>query len=879
VSLTARQQAANETALSLGHKPIYIDAPVAPITPINTVNAAMPGQSGDAARSAASVKPLDFFPRIALPLAARGLKVMPIDGKVAFLPQHHLEATTDANKITVDWKGEYVIRKSDASKTVRLEECNVAVHCIQEDGGAVIVDVDGKDIRETYLAETGKPAPDTYVVQSSPGKYHLYFWQTDATRALPKNITEGDTNHEFSLRVKNYYCVGEGSVHPVHGGTYTAISTSPIIPMPDDFLTWLVGRANKHSKTGDFTKKAADWLDEPFIHGDIDNQLIKFVGHFMGAKNINDPDDMYALLTAKLEKNGCFEQDGVTPFAWNDARVREIAATKVRTWKTGDEKNPPVYSGGVLVEKHPKPAATTAAPSLLAGDDLKKAIDASEVARDKARKDYAELAKQVAEIQPNDDLVYPVDIWKGTPYYDFAVEARGEGEWRNHIPMEFFINGLMTYVGAIAGHRIAPESNPNMPAHFYTLLRTKFGGGGKNEVFNWCKKCFDLTGLLYQTGKRNHNNIGVFHSDFASARALIDQYVENPSILQVYGEFTTPIEKFGIQGSGASFLDFNLNMYDSTNPNWSMVKGMRLPENLPKHINNSIIAATTEKRWEQTAGRVNLETFIQRMNLVVVDEIGTIFELKEPDVTEIRKSLLDRIGLLEEYKLLWHFSPEAKALGMKWHEAIQRELQEQLASGEDDDVEVSERVGRLQVFVHRIVGHMALWLGELPKLPDGRYDAPKYVLGSHRDDEMPMIAKYEGHGPDKVWRVEVTAEMIQKAIQAATYLMAAREKIQISEGVDKYALVENLIQKWARRMRKVRWPDLRRRANLNRYGIRAAKDALENLKTAGLLTVNVDPDDKGNQKRWVITWVGDGRRRDQKWVENRGGYKEGRVYL
>src|SRR5437879_3277557 len=40
-----------------------------------------------------------FFQSIALPLAKRGLKVMPINGKQAFLSNHPQEATTDLNKI------------------------------------------------------------------------------------------------------------------------------------------------------------------------------------------------------------------------------------------------------------------------------------------------------------------------------------------------------------------------------------------------------------------------------------------------------------------------------------------------------------------------------------------------------------------------------------------------------------------------------------------------------------------------------------------------------------------------------------------------------------------------------------------------------------
>ena len=266
---------------------------------------------------------LPFFQSIALPLAGRGLKVMPINGKKAFLENHPTEATTDTRKISETW--------------AQYGSCNVAVHCLQEEGGVLIVDADKGNPLESYTAETGKAAPVTYVVQSSPGKFHIYFWQTDATRALQKNITEGETNGEFSLRLKNFYCVGEGSIHPTTGGRYTALSNASIIPMPDDFLVWLVSRANKYSKTGDFTKKADGWINEPIIHGNINNQLTAIAGYYIQNKNIDDAAILYTIL-AKHAEAQAVHKDGVTPFACNQDEIRQIAVGAVSRWKTGEEK-------------------------------------------------------------------------------------------------------------------------------------------------------------------------------------------------------------------------------------------------------------------------------------------------------------------------------------------------------------------------------------------------------------------------------------------------------------------------------------------------------------------------------------------------------------
>jgi hypothetical protein len=484
------------------------------------------------------------------------------------------------------------------------------------------------------------------------------------------------------------------------------------------------------------------------------------------------------------------------------------------------------------------------------------------VAQLSAQTEYDDAQDDADEQEIVELLDYPTHAWDGTPYFDFAKLAHGEGDRENNIPLEFFINGLMTFVGAIAGHRIVPEFAPFQPAHFYTILRTKRGGSGKGEVISWSQMCFDDTRLLYQSGFRTHKNIGAFHNDFASARALIEQFAQYPNILQVYNEFTTAIEKFGIVGSGTSFLDFNLNQYDTTRPNWSLVKGAKLPKVLPDHINNSMLCSTTEERWNETAGRINLETFIQRTNIVVADEVRTVFKLWTPDVTDIRQRLLERIGLLEEYKLVWNYTPEADEVGAEWHNALQDELTT------TDDPDAAEASGRLQVFAHRIVGHMALWMGALPVDESGQPVAANF--------EMPnVIKRYEG--ADKIWRVEVTADMMRKAIEVCEYLRRARLKCAPPRGFGR-ALIENLIKKWASQLGSARWNQLKRRGNLRQFSSNDARQALENIESEGLLRIKKNPADKSNQRDWIVVWQGDGSTAT-KWQERRGGSNRKYIHI
>jgi hypothetical protein len=462
---------------------------------------------------------------------------------------------------------------------------------------------------------------------------------------------------------------------------------------------------------------------------------------------------------------------------------------------------------------------------------------------------------QEAELDP-----YPCEIWKGTPYYDFAIVCRGEGIYQNFIPLEFFINGLMTVTGAIAGHRITPEFNPTLSSSFYTILLTLIGGIGKGEAFDWSKKVYDGTGMLQQ-GLRNFKNIGAFWGDFGSARGLIEKFTEHPNILQEYAELSTAIEKFGISGSGTSFLDFNLNAYDKGKLNLSFIKGSKLPANLPDRINNSILGSTTVSRWDGIAAAKNLDTFLQRVNLIATTEIRTVPLLRTPDTEGIQQQVMDRVGLLEEYRLEWKLSAEASEVLLAWHASLQQRIQQAARDGEDP----SDVYGRIQVYVHRIIGHLALFLADVPVV-NGQPVKPNYIDGN----DHPYIRKAEG--PDKVWNVEVPADWMHRAILAGEYQIKARGMYRPPEGADTRALVENLIRKWAVRMKYCRWTELKRRANLRRFSNGDLNKCLAGVENSGLVTVKVDPEDPRNQKEWIVVWVGDGMK-TRKWAELRSGLK------
>jgi hypothetical protein len=429
----------------------------------------------------------------------------------------------------------------------------------------------------------------------------------------------------------------------------------------------------------------------------------------------------------------------------------------------------------------------------------------------------------------------------------------------NYIPPEYPINALMTVVGAICGHRISPEFNPKMGARFYTVLLSRRGGIGKGDVFTWALDVPTGTGLLFGNGSRSpFNNIGSFYQDFGSARGLLNKFMEQPTILQVYEELSTPVEKFGIAGSGSSFKDLNLNLYDNTSPNWNAIANTKIPADAPTAIHNSILASTTTERWDSMFASVNDETFRQRINLVPSDETRTVAYLVYPDVSGIRNCMKPRIGLLESHRLLWSFDSEAQRMLDRWHQTI-----EERSSADHDGAEV---YGRIQVFLMRVIGHLALWLAAPPVpitkgelYPDGDLDGV-WVKAENRED--------------KIWKVVITPDILQKAIRIAEHQIKARKDNEPPQGKKDVSFCENTIKKWVVKKRSIRWMELVRQANLRKYGYDDRTRALFNLEKEGVVKVNKDPEDESDQRSWIVVWRGDGRR-TKKWTEIRGGKRDG----
>jgi hypothetical protein len=188
------------------------------------------------------------FRDLALPLAARGIPVIPVEplSKETRLPGGEERGTLDTRQILL-WDQENPAYNVGALGTA---------------GGIVVLDCDVKGLVSRIEKETGQKLPPTLTVQSAgKGCAHLYFKQTDVSRQLGNKKGDG----LFDLRGRNHYVVGPGSRLP--GGEYKIWRDAPIAEFPDWLEGWILANSSskKTGATGDVDKDSYARLRKAYL--------------------------------------------------------------------------------------------------------------------------------------------------------------------------------------------------------------------------------------------------------------------------------------------------------------------------------------------------------------------------------------------------------------------------------------------------------------------------------------------------------------------------------------------------------------------------------------------------------------------------------------
>jgi hypothetical protein len=425
------------------------------------------------------------------------------------------------------------------------------------------------------------------------------------------------------------------------------------------------------------------------------------------------------------------------------------------------------------------------------------------------------LLRSKAGIAEAESREYPLSAWNGTLYGEFAATCGRD----NHIPRHFFVESLKTIVGAVCGHRMNLEG-VTQEARFYTVLLGP-GGIGKSTAANWALNMLLDSGLVYNAegdGPPKYKNIGCYvDGGFASAVGLIEAFCEHPRILQFYDELAVPVEKFTIAGSGRGFMGVNCSLYESSSlPPTHRVKGVK---HLPKEAHASLLGCSTAEKWEAMFAKSGAEEsgFFQRLNLAATDSTDTVALLKDPDLNEVRRRLIEKIEHLEDHQVEVVVIDGAQKLFTKWHESLK-------VRTAGDTVDIS---GRLNVIVLRNALHLA-WLLERP--------APG--------------------APGSV-RYSLDANIMARAIALADHELETRRAYRPVIGNNDWALCENLVRKWMSALKSISRKKLYDKIHAERFGLRPLNQALINLEAEGLIKImKTQPGAAGGRSKEIIDWVG-----------------------
>jgi hypothetical protein len=717
------------------------------------------------------------FLDIAVPIAEQGVPVIRLRPKSKIPIEKHWPdlATTDTSVL----------------KTWDEQTPDAGCASVAKADGFLFFESDEPGTIKKFQEETGESF-QTFTVQSRPGRFHFYFSQTDLTRKIG-SITQKELKFG-SLRQNNAYVVSPGSIHPDTGEAYKVVRNAPIIPMPDVFLNWLVARKTK-SEAADAVEREAGKL---VPHGQIHNAMVVQARRLLAA-------DFHG---EKLEQELVTWAHENCEAPIDDPKVRTCAKNVESNYgqQAAKQKNEYVTIGGVVPGAPPPSASASSSPK---EQEERDAIVAAISAERESEEDH------------DYDSPYPEWVWAGTLYSEFA-RLCGTG---NFIPHEYFIESLKTGVGAVCGHRFLGQE-----ARFYTFLLSKDGGTGKSSAIVWTEILLRQLGLLYdlnQEGSGAFLNIGCAKGKFASASGMANNgFSKHPRIFQIFDEGTSLLEKFGIQGSGDSYLNAVNEMYERGFYTPELAKTSKILNNSPGSCHHSILAGTVFDNWNSAFGKTSAEGsgFFQRLNIISSEETRTVAELNDPDFTDFSVSLFKKIKPLEYQTIAVLKDPDADRLFNSWHTKFQNEHR-------DDPKDV---VGRLSVQVIRNYQHLAWLLAPEVKEDPANANTPIQVMCS--------------------------LETMEKAIALAEYQFGMRSKHRPAVGKNDWALLEDIIKKTliASPNKAMIRNKLWKQAGVRKFGISVFDRALNNMNSEGHVELFTPEKFSGKgRKGQVVVWKGD----------------------
>lgn len=652
------------------------------------------------------------------------------------------------------------------------------------------------------------PIPRTLTVSARQNRGYWIFRQTEKTLAVKNCPTAPGL---FEWRHVNQYCVGFGSVHPITQQPYKIVVDTDPIPFPDDLVDKLLTLDKQHASgrtgsTGEVNQNAYTILRKKYLENLNPNDM------FGLDLTISDGRHPTMLSVAGFLHDGTRNEEMLTGLImglWEEYCDRPARGGEIEEIVQHAMKGTPCDF--TLPEGHPALEQLS--------DGLKLFGTQAEYEQHMKDKLYAEFTTTQNEQkcddyvpEPAEDPIYPLKVWKGTDYAEFAEICSRN----NFIPKEFLIEALKTVTGAVIGHQLsAPDIEGCIP-RFYTVLMGG-AGSGKGTSISWAASVFkdvtieglQMVNLIWSPATKIQDvpwtELGVCEEGFNSAPGMQRSNEKGQTRwLQTFEELDHLIEGSGIEGSGKSLMGVNRQLYDREEFS-TTTTGKR--DAIAGKAQNSILAATTPELWsDMFAGKqVRGSGLFQRFNLLASPEGRRKGSLRRPNLEAFKTDFVSRVLLLEK-------QPRKLEIEDAAIEAMDQWFTQEKFNELDGEVR-----GRLNVLGWRNALHIA-W---------------------QRDSGS------------------ITVSHMLDAIELSDYQLAMRLRHTPAEGENQDALVENKIQVYVKANKWVNRRDAVRQLNLNRYGRSRIERAITNLVNAGeiqLFEESGSADGRG-RKSLFLKWL------------------------
>jgi hypothetical protein len=331
----------------------------------------------------------------------------------------------------------------------------------------------------------------------------------------------------------------------------------------------------------------------------------------------------------------------------------------------------------------------------------KQLFNAFEAEAKRLAAEEAKLLGEFAAPEESTSQSYPVEVWDGTLYGEFADRCTQD----NNIAPELFIESLKTIVGSIVGDRLYGD-HKGVNARQYTVLVAPPQSGKDVAVDAARDICiaaeFDSDGGASQgfltNGVPDFKHIGARICNCASENAVITHAAKWKNLLNRPTEFGSLLDKSGIAGAGQALLELMLGAWDSTMPVLSTAKNR---EDVPAKVLFSLL---TSIQPDRLSGMQVSSGLYSRIIWVTTPPLDVDASLMEPDFGDFQKRLFAKLLPLEKFSLKITTSYDARVVLRLWFDSIKER------TFEDDQVRT-----RINTITHRNALHLA-WLLNSPEV-------------------------------------------------------------------------------------------------------------------------------------------------------------------